>query len=167
MKQPNEIPASIRIIAILDIAVKTPIVLIGAFLAARHHSAGPFLGFLVPAGVAPLLFTFLEAGSLTFAIGTLRRKRWGLDGLTAYAVLGLFNAPLVLFSRARVAYEEMMADRLVRQIGIPLERALHLQQIISTTTYVAAFLIGAVCLYFFLTRRAAFRAACAGQNGGA
>jgi hypothetical protein len=167
VKRPNDIPLSIRIIAILEIAVKTPVVLIGAFLAAWHHSTGLLLGFLVPARIAPLLFTLLIAGSLSFAIGTLRGKRWGLDGLTAYAVFGLFNAPLVLFSRARVAYEGMMARRLVSDSGISFERALHLQQVISTSIYVATFIIAAVCLYFLLTRRAAFRTACAAQNGAA
>ena len=159
------IPLSVRIIANLEIFAKTPIVLLGAVSAARHHSPGILLGFLIPARVAQPLFMLLTAGSVTFAVGTLRKKPWGLDGLVAYCVLGLVNAPVVLLSRSRLAYEAIMAQRLVMGSRVSAEAAMKIQQIISTSVYAAAFTASAIFLYFLLTRRRAFRAACATRVG--
>lgn len=153
-------PLSVRIIAKLDIFVKTPIVLLGASSAAWHHSPGLLLGFLIPSRFAQPLFVLLAAGSFILAIGILRKKAWGLDGLVAYCLLGLVNAPVVLLSRARLTYEGVQAQRLIVDSRISMQTAMKLQQIISISIYAVAFTISAIFLYFLLTRRRAFRDIC-------
>lgn len=161
---PGVIPRSVRIIANLEIFAKTPIVLLGAFFAARHHSPTILLGFLIPVGVSLPLLVLLTSGSLTLAVGTLRKKPWGLDGLVVYSVLGLVNAPVVLLSRARLTLEAIQAQRLVMESQISVETAAKIQEIISTSVYAVGFTISAIVLYFLLTRRRAFRAACATRS---
>ncbi|MFZ0333829.1 MAG: hypothetical protein WAN10_12955 [Candidatus Acidiferrales bacterium] len=158
-----QIPLSIRIIAILEIAVKTPLLLLGEFSAVRHHSPALLLGFLVPHRVAPLMLALLVVGSLICAIATLRTKQWGLDGLTVYALFGLVNAPLVLLSRARVTYADIMARRLVTDSGMSPQAATQFQQALSVSIYIVAFVLSAVILYFLPARRKAFRAVCAAR----
>lgn len=155
------IPRSVRIIANLEIFAKTPIVLLGAFVAARHHSPTILLGFLIPAGVSLPLLVLLTSGSFILAVGTLRKKPWGLDGLVLFSVFGLVNAPVVLLSRARLALEAIGAQRLVMESQISVEAAMKIQRIISTSVYAVVFTFYAIVLYFFLTRRRSFRAACA------
>jgi hypothetical protein len=161
MNRLSAIPLSVRIIALLDIFVKAPVVLLGALSGAWHHSPALLLGLLIPSRIAPPLLMLLAAGSLTLAIATLVKKPWGLDGLVVYAVFALVNAPLTLFSRARLTYEALMARRMVMDSRIPVDTAVRIQQLIFISIYVIAFIVAALFLYFLLTRRSAFRAACA------
>lgn len=157
------VPLSLRIIANLEIFAKTPVVLLGAVSAALHHSPAILLGFLLPGRVAQPLLVLLTAGSFSCAIGMLRKKLWGLDGLVAYSVLGLVNASAVLLSRSRLTYEAIMAQRLVMDSRMSVEAAMKTQQIISTSVYAVTFTVSAIYLYFLLTHRRAFRDACASR----
>jgi hypothetical protein len=158
---PGAVPLSVRIIANLEIFARTPLVLLGAFSAARHHSPAILLGLVIPFRVAALFFVPFNVGSFILAVGTLWKKPWGLDGLVAYSVFVLVNAPLVLLSGARLRYDAIQAQRFVVDSQISVETAMKIQQIISTSVYAVGFTISAVCLYFLLTRRGAFRVACA------
>lgn len=152
-------PLSVRIIANLEIFAKTPIVLLAAVSAGWHHSPAILLGFLVPVRIAQPLLVLLTAGSFFFAVETLRKRSWGLDGLIAYSVLGVVNAALVWLSRSRLAYETIMAQRLVTESRMSMEAAMKIQRVISTSVYTFTFAVSAIVLYFLLTRRRVFRAA--------
>jgi hypothetical protein len=119
------------------------------------------LGLLVPSQLALPLLVLLTAGSFILAVATLLEKPWGLDGLVVYSVLGIVNAPAVLLSRSRLTYEAIRAQRLVVDFRLPVDTAMKIERVISTSVYGVVFTISAIYLYFLLTRRRAFRVACA------
>jgi len=157
----SKIPLSVLVIAILDLVVKVPMTVFAVFSSAMDHSSSLFLGMLVHGRMIMVVFLTMLAAGIIFSVATLLKRSWGIDGLLAIVFIGVVNAPLVLFSPSRAVYEAAAVKRLNADAAFSAQAASQFQHLTTTGIFSLGFLISATALYFLLTRRKAFRAACA------
>lgn len=165
-----QIPLSIRIIAIFLI-VSAGFMLADIPFVARSHVPNVILGILVyrwSAWSFFLCFGILNAG---LAAAALLRKAWALDALIALSAFNVVNTLMFWVSPARGVYmDAVMRQETVRMQTLPpgmnLDAFSSMMRMIFPIAFGAGLVFAAVILYFLITRRRAFRAACAVRGNG-
>ena len=157
---PSQIPTSIRVVAIISIAGAALLLLSLQFVVRRH--------------LPMLIFGMFVSGWLVFAYGaalvtaqtvlpiyTLRKRPWALEGMIWYGVVNLANACLFLISPAQNRYFGVLKQKDAVPPGVNAEALDYFRRTATHASFIFAICVGAVCLYFLLTRRKAYReAAC-------
>jgi hypothetical protein len=154
-----QIPVSIRVIAILSLAEEAFLLFSLQSIVRRHL---PLVVFGVFTSGRPL-FAYgaaLVAAQIVFPIFVLRKHAWALEGMVWYAIANLLNASLFLASHARNRYFQAVSQHDAISFGTSAQAQYHRVRAVSYGGQLFAICIGVFCLYFLLTRRKAFRAAC-------
>ena len=154
----QQIPTSIRVIAIIRMAGAALVLFSLQFVVRRHHPLVIF-GILVSGWWVLAYGTALVTAQTVLPIYTLRKRAWALEGMIWYGVVNLANAFLFLTSPARNRYFDVLKQDVVPP-GVNAEALGHLRRMTTYGSVILGICVGVVCLYFLFTRRKAFRAAC-------
>ena len=154
-----QIPISIRVIAIIEVAT-APFGLVTLPIIIRMHAPVLIVGVLVHGWIVSTFLLAMIAAQMFFSIAILRRNKWGVDGLIGYALFGLLNTLLFYVSRSRAAYEAATVHNVTMPPNMSVDSMLRFQHWFLGVVFgfTAAMMIAG--LYFLFTRRKAFRAAC-------
>ena len=154
------IPISIRIVAVFYILGSAMIFLTVEYTRAMKMPT-LLMGKLVEGRPAWIFLGVLGLVQLAICIAVLQRRAWALDGLIAIVVFGIVNSMGFVFSPSR---DQLFARTLSGENlppGVAAQTMDHLMQVLLRFSLIAGTIIGFVLLYFLLTRRRAFREACA------
>jgi hypothetical protein len=153
------IPISIRIITIFFI-IGGGIALLSAEFAIHTNMPTMLLGVLVQGWRAWAFLAVLAVVQLGVCIAILKRRLWALDALIVVLLFGIVNTSLFALSPSRNA----VFDRVMQAESLPPSVNLSAMRDVMNTIFPVGMSLGvvlsAVMLYFLLTRRKAFRAAC-------
>lgn len=162
----EQVPVSIRVIAIAILAFTPFSLLTLPLLLLNHTSINLIWGVLVLGFPTWVYLSARVLVDVVLSIAVLKGKRVALDALIAWFFFFMVNDLLYLISPARNRFLAMIAlSRTPSGVSIETMKA-----------FMGAFLMILMCfslllcvtvLYFLFTRRAAFRAACAGRPGAA
>lgn len=176
-----QIPISIRIIAVAQIV-----------FSAFGLLSVPFFFMLKETRVPVLIFGFLAHGSATlayllvlsllplgFGIAILRHRAWSVDAMSVFLVAMVLNLGMFYISPARAAYDSALQSanaEMIHRMNLPATpqqagapagsfMIFNVQSHIFQN-YVFGFTLAlyVVMLFFLLTRRKAFREACAKEQ---
>jgi hypothetical protein len=153
------IPTSIRVIAIIYLAM-TPFSLLFLPHAVSIHMPTVILGVLVTGSFAWMSIAAISGGLLAFSLLSLLRKPWALDGLIALQSFYALNGMAFLISPSRNRYLNAVLQRTTTP-GVDPELMRRMFSTIKPFIFALSALLALVALYFLLTRRTAYRAACA------
>jgi hypothetical protein len=153
------IPISIRIITIFLI-IGGGIALLSVQFAIHTNVPTMLLGVLVQGRRTWAFLAVLAVVQLGVCIAILKRRLWALDALIVVLLFGIVNTILFALSPSRNA----VFDRVMRAESLPPGVNLSAMRDVMNTVFPVSMGLGvvltAVMLYFLLTRRKAFRAAC-------
>ena len=154
-----QIPTSIRVIAIIEVAT-APFGLLTLPFLIRMQAPTLIVGVFVHGWIVPVFLVGLITAQIIFSIATLRRRYWGVNGLMGYALFGLLNTLLFYVSPSRAAYEAAVVRNFAMPPNMSADSTLHFQHwfLGVVFAFTAAMMIAG--LYFLFTRRKAYRAAC-------
>jgi len=166
-----EIPLSIRIVAVVEILFAA-LRLFGPLYSQLTNLKVPILvfGFLVHGWGVNAFYILSAIIPIVFCVAIFRRKFWGLDALAVFLLAEMANLALMIVSPARVrlnAELEGQMQRLMGQMSLPQGSPppfpfAHVNQF-QDIAFGISILFYAAMFYFLLTRRKAFRAACAAR----
>jgi hypothetical protein len=156
----TQIPVSIRVIAVLYL-VFGAFALCAAPFSIRLKMPAMLLGKVVegwPGWTFMVLFALVQT---VLCIAVLKKKAWSLDGFIAVQIFGVVNGALFAITPSRSVYW----DRVIQAESLPPNvNAAVMESMMKTLIPISLSLgvvLWAVCLYFLVTRRKAFRAVCA------
>ena len=156
----RQIPMSIRVVAVIYILGSVMIFVTVGYM--RQTSMPTLLlGKLVEGPSAWAFFIVLGLAQLAICIAALRRRAWAVDGLIAILVFGVANCFGFAFSPAR---EQLFARTLASQNlppGVAAETMSQFMHTILPSSLVFGAIVAFALLYLVVTRRKAFREACA------
>lgn len=158
------VPLSIRIITIFYIVGAAMIFVTLEFTFLRDMPT-LLLGFVIQGWAERIFLIALGLIQLVICIAVLRKRAWVLDALIAILVFGAVNTLGFLFSPSR---NEVFARVMQNQgfpDGIAQQSMKEFMGLIMPISIVSGVIFGVVMLYFLITRRKAFRAACAKGSG--
>lgn len=169
------IPISIRVIAVLSIVFCALALLALPFFLTGTRVPILIFGVLVQGKGTLAYFLAADLAPLAFGIATLRRMKWGLDGLMAYFGAMILNLGMFCMSPARAAYDSALRsvkEQMLQRMNVPAmpqpgaSRAAFVQfdfQSHAFQNYIFGLtvVIYLVIVFFLATRRRAFREACA------
>lgn len=154
-----QIPTSIRVIAIIEVAT-APFGFVTLPFLIRMHAPTLILGVFVRGWIVPVFLFVLLAAQIIFSIAILRRRYWGFNGLMGYALFGLLNTLLFYVSSSRAAYEAVVIRNFAMQPNMSMDSMLRFQHWFLGVVFAFTAATMIVGIYFLFTRRRAFRAAC-------
>ena len=161
------IPLSILIITVFFL-ISCGSVLMGLPFTIRMNVPGILMGMVVRGWVSWTYIVVLVLGQAALSIAVLRKRAWALDGLIAFAAFSAVNAVLFAISPSRKAvFDSMFAgmfSKLPTPPGMNLSDFTDTVEKIIPISMAGGFLISVVILYFLVTRRRAFRVACASRT---
>lgn len=158
----SEMPTSILVICILSL-VGVSFLLLSFQLIFREHLPLVIFGVLASGGAVIAYGLVLIVAQTVLSIFTLRRRTWALDGMVWFAAINIVNAVAFFISPAKDRFFSVMSPRDVSE-GVNPQALQQLRQTIGYGGELFGICVGLICLYFLLTRRRAFRAACAPPN---
>lgn len=158
-----QIPLSIRLVAVLYIIGSA---MIFVSLEYMRQTAMPtvVLGMLVEGRRAQAFMLALGLVQLGLCIAVLKRRAWALDGLIAISVFGTVNT--VSFGLSPAWKEALARTVRIQQLppGVAAETMNRFMNTLLPLSLIVGGVLAVVMLYFLVTRRKEFRAACAGGN---
>ena len=159
----QQIPMSIRVVAVIYI-VGSAMIFLSAGYMRQTHMPTLLLGKLVEGWGAWTFFIVLGLAQLAICIAVLRRRTWAVDGLIAILVFGAANCFGFVFSPSR---EQVFARTLANQNlppGVATETMSRFTHMIMAVSLIFGAIVALVLLYLVVTRRKAFREACAAEQ---
>ena len=154
------IPLSIRVIAILYL-IGGAFALLGLSYSIQLNMPTLLLGKLLEGWPAWIFLSLFGLIQIVICVAVFKKCAWALDGLIAVLIFGAANTVSFAIAPSRTA----LWDRIVQAESLPRSiSAASMESMINTIMPIPLSLgvvLALVCLYFLLTRRAAFRAACA------
>jgi len=154
-----EIPISVRVIAIMFL-VFGGFALLSVPFAIRTRIPNVMMGILIQgrtAWVYGVVFALVQIG---LCVAVLKRRAWALDGLIVVALLGVVNSVLFAISPSRKVLFDTIMQREKLPAGVDANIMSSFMNSMLPISVGIGVLLWAVVLYFFFTRRRAFRAAC-------
>ena len=159
----TETPISIRVIA-LFILITAPCALMSLPLALRGHLPTVIMGFLVTGWATPAYLVVSVIVQIALSVALLLKRFRAIDGLIAYLLFAVLNGLSFLVSPAQKTFVDALIKAQSSAQGMNFEVLRRFTDTLMPAIMGVSVLLFAVALYFLLTRRKAFRAACeAGQ----
>lgn len=155
------IPVSIRIVAVLYILGSAMLFLSVGYMRAMQMPA-LLMGKLVEGWAGWTFFIVLGAVQLAICIAVLKRRAWALDGLIAVLAFGMANMLGFAYAPSR---DKLLARTLANRPmppGVEGQTMVHFTHVLISFSLIVGGILALVLLYFLVTRRREFRAACAG-----
>jgi hypothetical protein len=159
-----KIPTSILVIAIWLVA-SAPFALLVLPYAISQHMPNVFFGILVTGWKAGALLGATLAFASLAGVGLLLKKPRAIDGTIGYAVFALVNSALSAFSPATGELMDVTLRTMKYPPEIQMEVMRHFMHRMMSFNLVFSGLLAVAALYFLVTRRRAYFAACAGRPG--
>jgi hypothetical protein len=156
------IPTSIIVIAVF-LLIGAALTGLSVPMAIQGHFPFLLMGVLAPSRAALAIVVIMGAIELFLGIALLRRQSWSLDVTTAFAVFGILNCSLFLVSPSRADYFRIMLANYPSPPGTPPEMFPNLMHSVLQGSMGFSIVVNLVALYFLVTRRKAYREACAGK----
>lgn len=149
-----EIPMSIRVIAIVTMVGAAFLLYTLQFLLRRHL---PYIMFGTLATGWPVIAygVSLALAQIVFPLFVLRRRAWAVDAMIAYGLVSTISVTLFFTLADRTKYFGVM------QQSDPVGYANGVGPALSYASHIFSICVDILFLYFLLTRRKAFREACA------
>jgi hypothetical protein len=156
--------------------IPVSIILIAAFLllgasfmaftvsfAVRTHAPFILLGVLQTGRASLAAILAMGVIQLALGIALLQKRLWSLDAAIAYGIVAVLNGLLFFVSRARETYFSMILRSYPPTPGVPPQFMEHMMRTILPFSLGLGTVLDLVALYFLVTRRRAYREACAAK----
>lgn len=160
-----QIPLSIRIITVFFL-IGVGMALLSLNYSIRLKMPTLLLGKMVEGWPAWVLLIVLALIQLIACIAVFKKRAWALDVLIAYAVFSLANLGALLIAPARTRFFQEITQRESLPPNVSANFMKGFFIVVFSMSIGFGAILGLIMLYFLLTRRRAFRTACAPRNSG-
>lgn len=160
---PPQIPLSIRIITVFFL-IGVGMALFSLTYSMRLKMPALLLGKIVEGWPAWTLLIVLALVQLAACIAVFKKRAWALDVLIACVIFGLANSATLLIAPARIGFFQEITQRESLPPNVSADLMKSIFGVVFPTSIGLGAVLGLIMLYFLLTRRRAFRAACAPPN---
>lgn len=153
-----EMPTSILVICMFSL-VGASFLLLSFQLIFRQHLPLVIFGVFASGWLVAAYGITLIVAQTFLPIFTLRRRTWALDGMAWFAAINIANGAAFFVSPAKYRLFDVMNARDL-SAGVNLHALQQFRQTVGYAGQLFGMCVGLICLYFLISRRRAFRAAC-------